>query len=151
MQMMHESALPSSNSMDSPSSHLPSGLHSLAEKAHPTVKDAFPSSQYTTVGYLASVIFALEGRLVNIKDIPTLAPFFFIEPDLGSEEARSMMKKVDQVIARKCLTHSLATSLSTLRIPHQLDHRSSPRRSTFSPRTNRRKLDKRYRSLSDLT
>jgi len=108
MQMMHGAAPPSSSSMDSPTSHLPSGLHSLAEKAHPTVKDAFPSSQYTTVGYLASVIFALEGRLVNIKDIPTLAPFFFIEPDLGSDEALSMMKKVDKDVARQVLEDLLS-------------------------------------------
>jgi hypothetical protein len=31
---------------------------------------------------------------LNVNDIPTLAPYFFIEPDLKSDEARSMIKSV---------------------------------------------------------
>lgn len=72
----------------------PQGLHSLAERAHDGIKVAFPTSQYTTIDYIKSVILTLEGRLTNIQDIPTHAPFFFVEPDLTAENAQSMLKKV---------------------------------------------------------
>jgi glutamyl-tRNA synthetase len=35
-----------------------------------------------------------QGRLTNIQDIPKHAPFFFVEPDLTSENAQVMVKKV---------------------------------------------------------
>lgn len=109
MKMMHEE-LPDSQTSDSSFSQMSPGLAALAEKAHPTVKDAFPGSRYTAVGSLGSVIQALEGRLVNIKDIPSLAPYFFVEPDLQGDEAKAMMKNVDVGVARKVL-HDLHSSL----------------------------------------
>ena len=37
---------------------------------------------------------AEQGRLSNIQDIPKHAPFFFVDPDLGSENAQEMLKRV---------------------------------------------------------
>ncbi|KAJ3483560.1 hypothetical protein NLI96_g6232 [Meripilus lineatus] len=69
----------------------PGGLTSLAERAHPNVKAAFPPSPHTSVEYITQVITTLQGRIVNILDIPSLAPYFFIEPDYSSEEACSLL------------------------------------------------------------
>ncbi|THH31563.1 hypothetical protein EUX98_g2616 [Antrodiella citrinella] len=69
----------------------------LAERAHQNVKNAFPSSQYTSVEYLAKVIDALQGRLVNLQDIPMLAPYFFIDPDYSSDESQKMLKTLGDV------------------------------------------------------
>ncbi|KAI0344028.1 glutamyl-tRNA synthetase [Trametopsis cervina] len=74
----------------------PNGASELAERIHATVKVAFPSSQYTTVPYIEQVILSLKGRVTNLQDLPVLAPFFFIEPDLSSNEAMSMFQSVPQ-------------------------------------------------------
>ncbi|KAI0802992.1 glutamyl-tRNA synthetase [Irpex lacteus] len=71
-------------------------LSKLAERIHPVVKAVFPSSQYTTVPYIKQTIVAMQGRLTNLQDIPTLAPFFFVEPDLTSHEAVAMFQSVPQ-------------------------------------------------------
>ncbi|KAF8653560.1 hypothetical protein AX16_003897 [Volvariella volvacea WC 439] len=70
------------------------GRQRLAQRAHEHVKAAFPASQFTSIDYLQHVIPALEGRLTNIQDIPTLAPFFFADPDLSTDEAKSMIDRV---------------------------------------------------------
>ncbi|KAL0950568.1 hypothetical protein HGRIS_007370 [Hohenbuehelia grisea] len=68
------------------------GLDAIAQRAHVSIKDAFPTSQYTTTEYIGRVIKALEGRLTNIQDIPLLAPYLFVEPNLSSIEAQDMAK-----------------------------------------------------------
>jgi glutamyl-tRNA synthetase len=70
------------------------GLRSLAERVHSPIKEAFPSSPHTTVDYLMRVIKTLQGRLVNIQDIPAMAPYFFVDPDLTSDEARAMVQTI---------------------------------------------------------
>lgn len=70
------------------------GLTELAERVHDTVKAAFPLSSHTTVPYIMRVIHLLQGRMTNLQDIPTLAPYFFVEPDLASPEAQTMYKSV---------------------------------------------------------
>ncbi|KAI0662347.1 glutamyl-tRNA synthetase [Cubamyces menziesii] len=70
----------------------PEGLRALAERAYPYVKDAYPDSPYTTVPYLEKVISALQGRMTKLSDIPSLGPFFFVEPDYSSSEALKMRR-----------------------------------------------------------
>jgi len=70
----------------------PDGLDYLAQRAHGHIKGAFPTSQYTSIDYIKHVIVALDGRLTNIQDIPRLAPFFFVEPELSSADATGMLK-----------------------------------------------------------
>jgi len=36
------------------------------------------------------------GRVTNILDIHKLTPYFFVEPDYGSQEAESMVKSIPQ-------------------------------------------------------
>ncbi|TFK74720.1 glutamyl-tRNA synthetase [Pluteus cervinus] len=72
----------------------PEGLQDLAQRAHDHVKAAFSSSQYTSLDYIKNAILTLEGRLTNVQDIPKLAPFFFVDPDLSSPEAKVMIKKI---------------------------------------------------------
>lgn len=68
------------------------GLESLARTIYPLVKEAFPKSQYTSIEDIMKVILTLERRLTTINDIPSMAPFFFVDRDLSSEEARSMIR-----------------------------------------------------------
>lgn len=68
------------------------GLTALAEKVHELVREAFPTSQYTSAPYIKNVIVALQGRLTNLHDLPILAPYFFVEPDLTSNEAHDMLR-----------------------------------------------------------
>ena len=75
------------------------------------IKEAFPTSQYTSIQDIMKFILALEVRLTSllhsdvtwliielqsrfttVDDIPYMGPFFFLDPDLSSEEARSMAK-----------------------------------------------------------
>ncbi|OBZ78674.1 putative glutamate--tRNA ligase, mitochondrial [Grifola frondosa] len=70
------------------------GFRTLAERAHVRVKEHFPDSQYTTVPYLMHVISTLQGRIMNLNDISTLAPYFFVEPDLTTDEALKMWKSL---------------------------------------------------------
>ncbi|KAH8101405.1 hypothetical protein BXZ70DRAFT_1007241 [Cristinia sonorae] len=73
------------------------GETSLAERAHQGVKNAFPTSQYTSVDYLTKVIGVLEGRLTNLQDIPVLAPYFFVEPEYSTDEAKKMLSSLKDV------------------------------------------------------
>ncbi|KAI0782191.1 hypothetical protein C8Q75DRAFT_788322 [Abortiporus biennis] len=68
----------------------------LAERAHPIVKAAFPSSPYTSAGYVGDVIKLLEGRLVTVTDIANAAPYFFVDPDYNSDEATKMYEKINK-------------------------------------------------------
>ncbi|EKM60670.1 uncharacterized protein PHACADRAFT_110265 [Phanerochaete carnosa HHB-10118-sp] len=70
------------------------GLTELAERVHDTVKAAYPLSPHTTVPYIKRVIQSLQGRLTNLQDTPTVAPYFFVDPDLTAAEAQTMYKSV---------------------------------------------------------
>lgn len=60
--------------------HTPAGKHVQAQPTScANVEVLF--SQYTMIEYIERVILALQGRLMNIHDLPKLAPFFFVEPD----------------------------------------------------------------------
>ncbi|KAI0638911.1 glutamyl-tRNA synthetase [Trametes polyzona] len=72
----------------------PEGLRTLAERAQPYVKEAFPESSYVDLEYLEKVISALQGRTTKLSDIPTLGPFFFVEPDYSSPEAQKMRQSL---------------------------------------------------------
>lgn len=75
-------------------SSTPEGLTSMAERVHEQIKEAFPTSQYTSIEMIKHAIQLLEGRLTNITDIPLHAPYLFQEPNLESDEAKAMLKKV---------------------------------------------------------
>ncbi|KAH7923759.1 glutamyl-tRNA synthetase [Leucogyrophana mollusca] len=70
------------------------GITAHAERLHDLIKAAFPTSRHTTVEYIAQVIRALQGRIINLLDVPRLAPFFFVDPDYTTEEAQSMIKSI---------------------------------------------------------
>ncbi|KAF9555858.1 glutamyl-tRNA synthetase [Agrocybe pediades] len=72
----------------------PSGLQSLAERVHGEIKEAFPTSKYTTIDMIKLAIVMLEGRLTNIYDIPMHAPYLFEEPDLTTKAAMSMKSAI---------------------------------------------------------
>jgi len=50
-----------------------------------------------------NVILALESRLITVHDVPSMAPFFFVDPDLTSEEARSMIESFTALDRRNTL------------------------------------------------
>lgn len=81
----------------------PEGLNALANRAIISVKEAFPNSEYTTPDHTKQVILALQSRIINILDIPKLAPYFFVEPDYRSREAESMVKSIPQADIVKIL------------------------------------------------
>ncbi|KAF8621855.1 hypothetical protein AX15_007468 [Amanita polypyramis BW_CC] len=72
----------------------PEGLHSLAERVHEQVRTIFPHSLFTSVENIKHAIILLEGRLTNICDVPKHAPYLFNDPDLSTDEAKSMLKRV---------------------------------------------------------
>ncbi|KAF8629012.1 hypothetical protein AX17_005868 [Amanita inopinata Kibby_2008] len=72
----------------------PEGLHGLAGRVHEMIKNAFPHSRYTSVENIKQAVTLLEGRLTNIQDIPMHAPYLFNDPNLSTDEAKSMMKHV---------------------------------------------------------
>ncbi|KAH9947350.1 hypothetical protein B0H21DRAFT_739156 [Amylocystis lapponica] len=70
------------------------GLNTLAEQIQPAVKKAFPSSQYTTIPYIRDVITVIQGRMTKFTELPLLASFFFLEPNLSTDEAVAMRKSL---------------------------------------------------------
>ncbi|PCH33184.1 hypothetical protein WOLCODRAFT_129640 [Wolfiporia cocos MD-104 SS10] len=87
------------------------GVHALAERVHDKIKAAFPTSQYTSVSHIESVISVVQDRMTNLTDLPKLAPFFFVEPDYTSDEAQSMVKAIKPE-DYETVTRSLANRLS---------------------------------------
>ncbi|KAF8341957.1 hypothetical protein F5887DRAFT_918944 [Amanita rubescens] len=59
----------------------PEGLHGLADR-------------YTSVENIKQAIALLGGRLTNIRDIPKHAPYLFNDPDLSTDEAKSILERV---------------------------------------------------------
>ncbi|KAJ6544799.1 hypothetical protein DFH09DRAFT_928025 [Mycena vulgaris] len=49
--------------------------------------------EYTTPEYIQSVIGVLDGRLINIHEIVSLAPYLFVKPDYASEQAQDMIRR----------------------------------------------------------
>ncbi|KAI0078525.1 glutamyl-tRNA synthetase [Panus rudis PR-1116 ss-1] len=80
---------------------------SLAEKVHGAVKERFGESPHTSIEYIQRVVLALQGRLVNIMDLPELAPYFFVDPDWSSEEAKKLRSAATDDEYRTALTSIL--------------------------------------------
>ncbi|TFK84864.1 glutamyl-tRNA synthetase [Polyporus arcularius HHB13444] len=91
----------------------PEGLRTLAERTLPFVKEQFPDSPHTSIPYLERVIFALQGRITKLGDVPTLAPFFFAKPDYSSAEAKKMYHSFPSADYQKVID-SLVTRLADM-------------------------------------
>ncbi|THU78524.1 glutamyl-tRNA synthetase [Dendrothele bispora CBS 962.96] len=48
---------------------------------------------YTSVERIQHAVRLLDGRLTNLQDIPTHAPWLFVEPDFSSPEAQKMLEQ----------------------------------------------------------
>ena len=71
-------------------------------------------SPYTSLENIKRVIKVLDVRLTNLFDLPSEAAYFFAEPDLTTEEAKSMVKTVPPAMqgalaAGALLLHRLKT------------------------------------------
>ena len=64
----------------------------ISNKSYTCYRSVPPALPYTSAEVL---IVSEQGRIVNLNDLPTLAPYFFVEPDLNSAEAFSMFKSID--------------------------------------------------------
>jgi glutamyl-tRNA synthetase len=53
-------------------------------------------SPFTSVEYIEKAIFALQGRLVTLMDLPTAAPYLFVPPAWHDAEARAMLDGISQ-------------------------------------------------------
>ncbi|KAF8549555.1 hypothetical protein OG21DRAFT_1525719 [Imleria badia] len=73
------------------------------------VRVAFPSSQQTNSEYIAKVIHALQGRVTVLKDVPSLAPYFFLEPDYSTAEAQVMRESMSKDDYREHWPFSIAS------------------------------------------
>jgi glutamyl-tRNA synthetase len=48
-------------------------------------------STFTSAEYIEKAILALQGRLVTLMDLPTAAPYLFVQPAWDDAEARVML------------------------------------------------------------
>lgn len=89
-------------------------------------------SQYTTIDIIKQAITILEaghsivslhisgmltfiqGRLTNLYDIPRHAPYLFVEPDLTTKEAQSMLDNVPADVYGRLLCVNLDQGFSAL-------------------------------------
>ncbi|KAJ7104271.1 hypothetical protein B0H15DRAFT_766942 [Mycena belliarum] len=74
----------------------PTGLADLAGRIRLWMDADAPlgsSPEYSTPEYIQSVIRLLDSRVVNIRDIVSLAPYLFVEPDYTSKLAQDMIKR----------------------------------------------------------
>ncbi|KAH0838890.1 hypothetical protein J3R83DRAFT_7317 [Lanmaoa asiatica] len=74
-----------------------------ARRIHDLVRASFPASQYTTPEYIAKVIHVLQGRITIIQDVPSLAPYFFVDPNYSTPEAQFMSKSIPSDDYRRAL------------------------------------------------
>jgi len=70
------------------------GLNALAERMHVAIKEAFPSSPYTTIPYIKGVISVVQSRMSNLNDLPSLAQYLFVDPDYSTDEAGALRKTI---------------------------------------------------------
>ncbi|EIW86053.1 glutamyl-tRNA synthetase [Coniophora puteana RWD-64-598 SS2] len=100
-----------SSAPSDPSGPLMQHAHSLV----PAVRDAFPGvmRDFADAPYIAKVIGALQGRITNLQDVPGLAPFFFVEPEYESTEAKGMLKSINGEVYDNIVAQA-ASSVSAL-------------------------------------
>jgi len=72
----------------------PTGLEAFAQRVQDTIKKAFPTSQHTSIEYIKNFIHTFQGRITNVQDIPSLAPYLFVDPDLSSQEAKAIKQTI---------------------------------------------------------
>jgi glutamyl-tRNA synthetase len=115
-----------------------SGLHALVLRARKHIKDAFPNtlvphlaaltflllvfmscvyyfcSTFTSLEYIEKAIVALQGRLVTLMDLPTTAPYLFVQPAWDDAEARAMLNGISitdyQNVTRGTMTRLRSTT-----------------------------------------
>ncbi|KIJ45213.1 hypothetical protein M422DRAFT_30062 [Sphaerobolus stellatus SS14] len=87
--------------------HEPDGLHSLVKKAMPILSSAFIGNQFVQENYVGLVVIALGTRLVNILDIATVAPYFFVDPDWFSDTAMKMKAAIPHMIYKRSVEQSI--------------------------------------------
>ncbi|KAI0045752.1 glutamyl-tRNA synthetase [Auriscalpium vulgare] len=82
------------------------GLTSLAERVRPLILEAFPKakSKYTGVDYLKQVIVVLRGRLATLSDLPSAAPYFFVDLLRDDAESRDMLTGISHAERQDVLT-----------------------------------------------
>ncbi|KAF8508497.1 glutamyl-tRNA synthetase [Gautieria morchelliformis] len=69
-------------------------LAKLVHKTAPIISAAFPHSDLIDDDYIGRVILTLAERLGNAFDIPTLAPYFFVDPDWSTDVAQRLKASV---------------------------------------------------------
>jgi len=76
----------------------PTGMADVAGRVRVWMNETRPlgeiSDEYTTPRYIQSVIRVLDSRLINIRDMVSMAPYLFVAPDHTSEEAQRMIRRV---------------------------------------------------------
>jgi len=71
-------------------------------------------STFTSAEYIEKAIVALQGRLVTLMDLPTAAPYLFVQPAWDDAEARAMLDGVSitdyQNVMRGTVTRLISTT-----------------------------------------
>ena len=71
-------------------------------------------STFTSVGYIEKALVALQGRLVTLMDLPTAAPYLFVQPAWDDAEARAMLDGITttdyQDVIRRTVTRLKSTT-----------------------------------------
>ncbi len=71
-------------------------------------------STFTSAEYIEKAIIALQGRLVTLMDLPTTAPYLFVQPAWDDAEARAMLDGISttdyQNVMRGTVTRLRSTS-----------------------------------------
>ncbi|KAJ6513395.1 hypothetical protein C8R45DRAFT_345733 [Mycena sanguinolenta] len=79
------------------SADTPTAMANVAGRVRDWMNETRPlgeiSDEYTTPEYIQSVIRVLDSRLINIRDMVSLAPYLFVEPDYTSDEALRMIRR----------------------------------------------------------
>ncbi|KAF8207609.1 hypothetical protein K438DRAFT_1575701 [Mycena galopus ATCC 62051] len=86
----------------------PTGITDVAGRVREWMDETRPlgeiSNEFTTPEYIQSVIRVLDSRLINIRDMVSLAPYLFVTPDYTSDEAQRMIRRVTTEQRNQILT-----------------------------------------------
>ncbi|KAL0089911.1 glutamyl-tRNA synthetase [Phycomyces blakesleeanus] len=99
----------------------PEGLESLVDLLQPMIKTSFETklqeenaSSRLERTYLSAVVNTIKDRIRNIRDIPQLCGYYFVEPDYDSDDAKALYKKLNKQAVDLALASTTQETLGSL-------------------------------------
>ncbi|KAL0089188.1 glutamyl-tRNA synthetase [Phycomyces blakesleeanus] len=94
----------------------PEGLESLVDLLQPMIKTSFETKlqEENASSRLERTYLSAVDRIRNIRDIPQLCGYYFVEPDYDSDDAKALYKKLNKQAVDLALASTTQETLGSL-------------------------------------